>query len=79
VWAQLPAAISTGLAVQARDRGLYLTPGPRFGADGLLERFLRLPFSLPPDQLVAAIAILAELTPRSQKRAAAGNSAVYVA
>ena len=64
VWAELPAPISTGLAVQAREHGLFLTPGPRFGAAGLLERFLRLPFSLAPDRLEAAVSILAALAPQ---------------
>ena len=78
VWAELPGSISTSLAVQARERGLYLTPGPRFGAAGLFERFLRLPFSLPPDQLEAAVSILALLAPRRDSRAAADDQRAYV-
>jgi DNA-binding transcriptional MocR family regulator len=62
VWAQLPDPISTSLSVQAGERGLLITPGPRFGAVGLLERYLRLPFTLPPEQLERAVAILAELS-----------------
>ena len=26
-------------------------PGPRFGVDGTLERFIRVPYTLPEDQL----------------------------
>ena len=61
LWAQLPAAISTSLCVLARERGLAITPGPRFGSAGLLERRLRLPYSLAPAQLERAVAILADV------------------
>ncbi len=64
VWAELPGSISTSLSVEAREHGVYLTPGPRFGAAGLFERFLRLPFSLPPDQIEKAVSTLALLSPR---------------
>jgi len=60
IWAQLPAPISTSLCVSALERGLTLTPGPRFGAAGLLERYTRIPYSLPPDQLERAVSILAQ-------------------
>jgi DNA-binding transcriptional MocR family regulator len=62
LWAQLPEPVSTSLAVAARDRGLAVNPGPRFGAAGLLERYLRIPYSLPPDQLERAVSILAEVS-----------------
>ena len=62
MWTELPDPISTSLSVQARERGLLITPGPRFGAAGLLERYLRLPFTLPPEQLEQAVAILAGLS-----------------
>jgi bifunctional pyridoxal-dependent enzyme with beta-cystathionase and maltose regulon repressor activities len=32
-----------------------LAPGPRFGVDGTLERFLRLPFTLPESDLADAV------------------------
>jgi DNA-binding transcriptional MocR family regulator len=63
LWAELPAPMSTNLALEASRSGLQLTPGPRFAAAGLLERHLRLPFTLAPDQLVRAVEILSELTP----------------
>jgi DNA-binding transcriptional MocR family regulator len=80
LWAELPDAISTSLSVQAGERGLLVTPGPRFGAAGLLERYLRLPFTLPPEQLERAVQILAELAavPVSIDRAA-DERAAYVA
>ena len=63
VWVELPGSISTSITVSAAQHGVHLTPGPRFGAAGLLERYLRLPHTLPPEQLRQAIAILAEVTP----------------
>ncbi len=66
VWVQLPGAFSTSLAVSAAEHGLHIAPGSRFAGAGLLERYLRLPFTLPSDQLERAIAILAELTPGAE-------------
>jgi DNA-binding transcriptional MocR family regulator len=77
IWAQLPEAASTSLSVQAREHGLFVTPGPRFGAAGLLERYLRLPFTLAPEQLDDATSILASLSP-APVTAPAGHAA-YVA
>lgn len=62
VWAELPRAISTSLSVRAAEQGLLITPGPRFGAAGLLERRLRLPFTLAPEQLRRAVEVLAQLS-----------------
>ncbi|HZS24383.1 MAG TPA: PLP-dependent aminotransferase family protein [Gaiellaceae bacterium] len=70
LWVELPSPIATSLSVRARERGVHFTPGPRFGAAGLLERKLRLPFTLPPDQLDRAVEVLAsaagELAPTSR-------------
>jgi DNA-binding transcriptional MocR family regulator len=68
LWTKLPAPISTVLSVAAGERGLLITPGPRFGAAGLLERRLRLPFTLPPEQLEQAVAILAEVAAEPTRR-----------
>jgi DNA-binding transcriptional MocR family regulator len=72
LWCELDGPISTRLAVAAEGYGLRLAPGSRFGAHGGLERWLRVPFSLPPDTLRAAAAGLGRLaaavggaTPRS--------------
>jgi DNA-binding transcriptional MocR family regulator len=55
LWAELDEPISTALAHAAEGAGVRLAPGPRFGLDGTLERFLRLPFSLPPAELAEAV------------------------
>jgi DNA-binding transcriptional MocR family regulator len=59
LWVELPSPSATSLSVRAGERGVHFTPGPRFGAAGLLDRYLRLPFTLPPDQLRRAVAVLA--------------------
>jgi DNA-binding transcriptional MocR family regulator len=63
LWAELPEPISTSLAIAAGEQDLQITPGPRFAAAGVLERHLRLPFTLAPAQLERAVEILANLTP----------------
>jgi DNA-binding transcriptional MocR family regulator len=59
VWAELDGPVSSALARAAEERGVRLAPGPRFGLDGTLERFLRLPFTLPPAELTDAVRRLA--------------------
>ncbi|GAA0518387.1 GntR family transcriptional regulator [Paractinoplanes deccanensis] len=55
IWAELDGPISSALSRAAEDVGVRLAPGPRFGLDGTLERFLRLPFTLPADELTEAV------------------------
>jgi DNA-binding transcriptional MocR family regulator len=62
LWAELDAPVSTALAQAALAHGVRVAPGPRFGVDGTLERFLRLPYTLPPDELVDAVRRLATAT-----------------
>ncbi len=59
LWAELDAPVSSALARTAEDLGVRLAPGPRFGIDGTMERFVRLPYTLPPDDLVTAVSRLA--------------------
>ena len=55
LWAELDGPISSALARAAEDVGVRLAPGPRFGLDGTLERFIRLPFTLAADDLIEAV------------------------
>lgn len=55
LWAELDGPISSALARAAEEVGVRLAPGPRFGLDGTLERFLRLPFTLAADDLTEAV------------------------
>ena len=59
LWVRLPAPMSTALSAAASRMGLELPAGPRFGVDGTLERFIRVPYALPEDELSAAIELLA--------------------
>lgn len=59
LWVQLDRPVSTVLVQAAERHGVLLVAGPRFGADGTLERFLRLPFTLPEATLQEAVSRLA--------------------
>ena len=52
LWVRLPAPMSTALSAAASRMGLELPAGPRFGVDGTLERFVRVPYALPEDAAV---------------------------
>jgi bifunctional pyridoxal-dependent enzyme with beta-cystathionase and maltose regulon repressor activities len=53
--------MSTTLSMMASPAGVILVPGSRFGVDGTLERFLRIPFALPGPLLETAVSRLATL------------------
>ncbi|MFF5259542.1 PLP-dependent aminotransferase family protein [Actinomadura viridis] len=59
VWARMEAPVATALSEAAQRRGVRVVPGPVFGADGVLEDYVRLPYVLPPDTLREAVARLA--------------------
>ena len=54
-WVNLGAPVSSQLALAARNYGLLVTAGPRFGIDGAFERFMRLPFSPSLTQMDRAV------------------------
>ncbi|MGY4652309.1 MocR-like transcription factor YczR [Mycobacterium sp. URHB0021] len=60
LWVRLSAPMSSALSAAASRMGLEIPPGPRFGVDGTLERFIRVPYTLPDDQLTAAVQLLAQ-------------------
>jgi DNA-binding transcriptional MocR family regulator len=59
LWAELDAPVASALARTAEELGVRVAPGPRFGVDGTMERFLRLPYTLPSADLVEAVHRLA--------------------
>jgi DNA-binding transcriptional MocR family regulator len=59
VWVNLEAPVSSQLALAARTRGLVIAAGPRFGIDGVFERFIRIPFTYPVEQIDAGVDALA--------------------
>lgn len=58
VWVRLDRPISTALADAAERYSVRIPPGPRFGLDGAMEQFLRIPYSLPTNDLERAVARL---------------------
>jgi DNA-binding transcriptional MocR family regulator len=59
LWVELEAPVSTALAYAALEHGVRLAPGPSFGIAGTMERFIRLPFTLPEPDLAEAVRRLA--------------------
>ncbi len=59
LWVELDAPVSGALSQAAEAYGVRLAPGPRFGVDGTMERFLRLPYTLPAPQLIDAVSRIA--------------------
>jgi DNA-binding transcriptional MocR family regulator len=80
LWVELDAPVSSALARSAEELGVRVAPGPRFGADGTMERFMRLPYTLPEADLVEAVRRLAAArTDLDRPRRHAWSSPVVVA
>lgn len=58
LWIELDAPLSAALVMDARTRGLLLSSGPRFSVDGGHDRYLRVPFTAPVEQLIRAADVL---------------------
>jgi DNA-binding transcriptional MocR family regulator len=58
-WINLGAPVSSQLVLAARNEGLVIAAGPRFGLDGAFERFLRIPYSNPQTDISRAVDALA--------------------
>lgn len=76
LWAELDAPLSTPLTLLAAQAGVVVVPGSRFGVDGTLERFLRLPYSLPADRLDEAVRRLAGVWVQLDRSGLAGRQLV---
>jgi DNA-binding transcriptional MocR family regulator len=57
-WVELDQPLATPLTALAAQFGVQIVSGSRFGTGNTLERFIRIPFALPPDQLADAVARL---------------------
>ena len=60
MWMRLPAPMSSALSAAASRMGLVIPAGPRFGVDGTLERFIRVPYTHPAERLRESVAVLAQ-------------------
>lgn len=54
-WIDLGAPISTRVSLAAREHRLIAPPGPRFSTGGVLERYLRIPITHPPERTADAM------------------------
>lgn len=54
-WIDLGVPVSTRLSLAARDRQLIAPPGPRFSSGGVLERYMRIPITHPPQRTAEAM------------------------
>lgn len=64
LWVELPEPVATQVTLAAEDEGLLFASGPRFAAAGGLDRWIRLPYVLPPDELTEAVERLARALAR---------------
>ena len=60
LWCGLPGPLSSALVARAEDHDVLLAAGPEFAPEGGLDRFLRIPYTQPPEVLTDAIARLAD-------------------
>ena len=63
-WVRLPAPVATRLAAAAARERIFIAAGPSFSVDGTFEHHIRLPYTLPPDDLERAVATLGGLAER---------------
>lgn len=73
LWVDVGAPASTALAAAVARHGLRVPPGTRFGVDGGLDRFLRLPFSAEPTDLERAVELLVAAWPGAAGAAVDGG------
>ncbi len=59
LWCELPTTSATAVTAEAERRGVIVAPGPAFAAEGGLDRFVRIPWTRPADELREAITRLA--------------------
>lgn len=59
LWCELPVSRGTALAAEAERHGVIITPGPVFAAEGGLDRFVRVPWTRPAEELELAVERLA--------------------
>jgi DNA-binding transcriptional MocR family regulator len=75
LWCQLPGPVASAVTREAEQHGVIVAPGPVFAAEGGLDRFVRIPWTRPADELDAAVDVLARAwsTVRSRPGRSAGT------
>ena len=59
LWCELPAPLGTAVTAEAERLGVIVAPGPMFAVEGGLDRFVRIPWTRPADELVEGVRRLA--------------------
>lgn len=59
LWCELPVPLGTAVVTEAEGRGVVLAPGPVFAVEGGLDRFVRIPWTRPVEELDEAVRRLA--------------------
>jgi DNA-binding transcriptional MocR family regulator len=76
LWCRLPGPLATAVTTEAEQHGVIVAPGPVFAVEGGLDRFLRIPWTRPADELATAVGVLARAwtAVRSRPGRGAGTS-----
>ena len=59
MWCELPEALGTAVVDEADRLGVIVAPGPAFAVEGGLDRYVRVPWTRPPEVLEEAVRRLA--------------------
>jgi DNA-binding transcriptional MocR family regulator len=59
MWCELPGTLGTAVVDEADRLGVIVAPGPAFAVEGGLDRFVRIPWSRPGEELEEAVRRLA--------------------
>lgn len=81
LWVRMPEPVSSAVVLAAERHGVLLAAGGQFGVDQGLQRYLRLPYTAPPDALregVRRIAV-AYAEVRNERRPASAEPAAFIA
>ncbi|WP_106400441.1 MocR-like transcription factor YczR [Actinocorallia populi] len=78
VWARLPAPVASAFCEVALRHGVRIVPGPVFGADGVLEDAVRLPYVLRPDTMREAVERMAAAYTEAEALPAARSLPAFV-
>ena len=60
LWCELPAPVATTVVAEAEQRGVVIAPGSVFAVEGGFERFVRIPWTRPAEELEQAVLHLAD-------------------
>jgi DNA-binding transcriptional MocR family regulator len=55
LWCRLPRQGATALSAEAERHGVLLAPGPSFAPEGGLDRYIRIPYTVPAADLEEAV------------------------